>query len=153
MVLLEFLAFSNRARTGKIQLVDLAPRIQQLRQHREQLQLVKSELELEFGSGSGLKSGSDLLSKGSYPELEWSELTGTIQGVDDVKTVSDYVSDLRNLLEKGSLAESKSFIRSFVKEVRVTGDDVLLTYTMPMPPKGLPEETLPVLSIGHYGGQ
>jgi len=60
---------------------------------------------------------------------------------------------LRNTLSESSLAERKSFVRSFVKEVKVTGDAVLLTYTIPMLPGGMTEENLPVLSIGHYGGQ
>ncbi len=60
--------------------------------------------------------------------------------------------DLRNTLSESSIAERKSFIRSFVKEVKVTGDEVLLTYTIPMLPKGMTEETLPVLSIVHDGG-
>jgi hypothetical protein len=40
-----------------------------------------------------------------------------------------------------------------VKEVKVTGDDVLITYTLPMMLKGVMEERLPVLSIEHGGGQ
>jgi hypothetical protein len=43
-------------------------------------------------------------------------------------------------------------VRSFIKEVKVTGDEVLLTYTIPILPKGVTEERLPVLSIVHYGG-
>ncbi|MDH5365026.1 MAG: recombinase family protein, partial [Dehalococcoidia bacterium] len=70
----------------------------------------------------------------------------------DEETVAHCVSDLRNLLSESSLAERKSFVRSFVKEVKVTGDSVLLTYTIPMLPKGLTEEMLPVLSIVHDGG-
>ncbi len=43
-------------------------------------------------------------------------------------------------------------MRSFVEEVKVTGDEVSLTYTIPMLPKGVTEEKLPVLSIVHDGG-
>ena len=50
------------------------------------------------------------------------------------------------------MAEKKAFIRSFVKEIRVTGDDVLLSYTLPMLPARATEEAIPVLSIVHYGG-
>ena len=71
----------------------------------------------------------------------------------DEKTVSSYVSDLHKLLSETTLAEKKSFVRSFVKEVKVTGDEVLLTYTMPMLSKGIIEEKLSVLPIVHYGGQ
>ena len=70
----------------------------------------------------------------------------------DIETVTSYVADLRNLLSESPLTERKSFVRSFVKEVKVTGDEVLLTYTMPMLPKGMLEEKLSVLSIGHDGG-
>lgn len=51
-----------------------------------------------------------------------------------------------------SLAEKKSFIRSFIKEIKVTGDEVLLTYTMPLLQKELTEEKVPVLSIVYDGG-
>jgi site-specific DNA recombinase len=71
----------------------------------------------------------------------------------DAETVARCVSDLHDLLNESSLAERKTFIRSFVKEVKVTGDEVLLTYTIPMLPKGITEEKLPVLSIVHNGGR
>ena len=112
--------------TGKIQIADLTPRIQQLRQRREQLQTVKFELEQEL----------------SDRRVELA----------DTETVTQYVNDLRNLLSESPLAERKSFVRSFVKEVNVTGDEVLVKYTIPMMPKGMLEEKLSVLSIGHDGG-
>jgi site-specific DNA recombinase len=112
--------------TGRIQLVDLAPRIQQLRQRRGQLEAARLQLEQEI----------------SARRVELA----------DEETVAHCVSDLRNLLSESPLAERKSFVRSFVKEVKVTGDSVLLTYTIPMLPKGSTEEMLPVLSIVHDGG-
>ena len=39
------------------------------------------------------------------------------------------IDDLRTLLYESSLAERKSFIKSFVKEVKVTGDEVLLAFS------------------------
>jgi hypothetical protein len=113
--------------TGKIQLTDLSPRIQQLRQRQEQLNTAKYQLEQELAER----------------RLELA----------DAETVSTCVADLRNLLIETSLVEKKSFIKSFIKEIKVTGDQVLVTYTMPMLPKGLTEEKLPVLSIVHDGGQ
>ena len=65
----------------------------------------------------------------------------------------EYAADLRNLLKEGSLAERKAFIRSFVSEVKVTGDEAILTYTMPMPSQEAKEEKEPVLAIVHHGGQ
>ena len=113
--------------TGKILIADLAPLIQQLRARREQLQSIKFGLEQELSDRRV-------------------ELT-------DTETVTQYVNDLRNLLSENPLAERKSFVRSFVKEVKVTGDEVLITYTIPMLPKGMLEEKLAVLPIGHDGGQ
>ncbi len=63
-----------------------------------------------------------------------------------------YVQDLRGLLSQGSLSEQKAFIRSFVKEVRVTGKEVLIIYTMPLPPNGVIHERSGVLSIVNDGG-
>jgi len=113
--------------TGKIQLADLAPRIQQLRQRRERLQAARWEMEQQLSD--------------RRVELADSEI------------VTRYVADLHDLLNESSLAERKSFVRSFVKEVKVTGNEVLLTYTIPMLPRGIIEEKLPVLSIVHDGGR
>ena len=66
--------------------------------------------------------------------------------------VSRYVNDLRNLLNNSSLPERKAFIRSFVREVEVTGDNVLLTYTMPLALGGTSVEKLGVLSTVQNGG-
>ena len=70
----------------------------------------------------------------------------------DIAAITRYVDDLRNLLSESSLAERKSFTKSFVREVKVTGDKALLNYTIPLPPKGLTVEEMPVLSTVHYGG-
>jgi hypothetical protein len=51
-----------------------------------------------------------------------------------------------------ALRGRKSFIRSFVKEIKVTGAEVLLTYTMPLPPEGTLEEKMPVLYSVHPSG-
>ena len=111
--------------TGKLTLGDLAPRIQQLRHRQEQLEATRNEL-------------TDALSNRKM------ELA-------DLKLVVDYVEDLRSLLMNSSLAECKAFIRSFVKEVKVTGDEVTLLYTLPLPPQGLLQEKAGVLSIVQDG--
>jgi len=112
--------------TGKMGLDDLTPRIQQLRHRQEQLQSRKWELEA-------------LLSERRV------ELA-------DLETVARCIDDLRSLLEESSLTERKAFIRSFVREVKVTGEEVLLTYTMPLPPQGISEERMGVLSSVHSSG-
>ncbi|MBN1368415.1 MAG: hypothetical protein JW967_10875 [Dehalococcoidales bacterium] len=71
----------------------------------------------------------------------------------DEATVTSCVKDLRNLLTETSLVEKKSFVRNIIKEIKVTGDYVLVTYTMPLLQKGLVEEKIPVLCIVHDGGR
>ena len=112
--------------TGSLSLDDLAPRIKQLKARKDSLQTRRWGLEWQL--------------KERKVELA------------DITTVTAYVEDLRNLLSGSSLAERKSFIKSFVKEVRVTGNKVLLAYTIPLPPKRLPREEISVLSIVHSGG-
>jgi len=71
----------------------------------------------------------------------------------DLETVTDYVEDLHGLLSEGTLTERRAFIRSFVKDVRVTGNEVVLTYTMPLPPERERLEGEGVLPFVHYSGQ
>jgi site-specific DNA recombinase len=92
--------------TGTLQLVDLAPRIKELRQRQEQLQISRQEL--------------DILLSDRKVELA------------DMETVTQYVADLHNLLSDSTLIEKKSFIKSFISEVRVTGAEVLLAYNLPV---------------------
>lgn len=112
--------------TGKMGLDDLALRIHQLRERQEKLQARKSQIESLL---------SDRRVELASPEI-----------------VRHYVDDLLNLLNEGLLSERRAFIRSFVKEVKVTGDEVLLTYTMPLPPKGISEERVGVQSNVQYSG-
>ncbi len=112
--------------TGKVFLDDLAPRIQQLRLRQEQLEVTRWELERL--------------------------LSDTRVELADMDTVTGYVEDLRSLLSESSFTERRSFIRSFVKEVKVTENEVLLNYTIPMAPGGITQEELMVPSIVHYGG-
>ena len=70
----------------------------------------------------------------------------------DTATITRYVHDLRNVLSDSSLAERKSFTKSSVKEVRVKGDKALLNYTIPLSPRGLTIEEMPVLSNVHFCG-
>jgi len=62
----------------------------------------------------------------------------------DVAEIFD--GNLRDLLNESSLAERRAFIRSFVREVTVTGEEVKLNYTIPLPPAEIPDEKLGVLS-------
>ena len=69
-----------------------------------------------------------------------------------MKTMAGYMADLCNLLSENPPAERESFIKNFVKEVKVIGAEVRLTYTVPMPPKGISQKTVEVPLIVYYGG-
>jgi site-specific DNA recombinase len=112
--------------TSKIKLEDLAPRIKYLRIREEQLRVTRVELER-------------LLSD-RHVELA------------DMETVTNHVQDLCSLLGESPLGERRSFVKSFVKKVKVTDNEVLPTYTIPMAPKGINEE-LGAPFILHYGGR
>ncbi|MDP3064378.1 MAG: recombinase family protein [Chloroflexota bacterium] len=121
--------------TGMLTLKDLSPRIQHLRHQQDQLQAAKADAE----------------------EL----LAQRRTSLQDVSEVVKYVDDLRTLLEESSLAERKAFIRSFVKEIVVTGKEAVMRYTIPLLPAPLEGEadaeklglSKRVLAIVHYGGQ
>ncbi len=70
-----------------------------------------------------------------------------------METVKSHVEDLRNLIEDSPLFERKSFIKSFIREVRVTGTEVLLSYNIPLSAGSASQETLVIPPIVHYGGR
>ena len=71
----------------------------------------------------------------------------------DLKTVKGYVNDLRDTLDGGSLSDRRAFIRSFVKEIAVSQQEIRLSYTLPLLPDGLTEEKVGVLHIVRYCGR
>ena len=109
--------------TGKVGLSDLAVRIKELRTRQEKLVARKDEIKLQ------------------YAEHRYEIL--------DPKEIADYVQDLRGLLEEGQVCDRKAFIKGFIREIRVKGDEVTVEYTPPLP-DGAGEK---VLSIGCYGGR
>jgi len=112
--------------TGKISIDLLAPRIRELKERQDKLQGRKDELHML--------------------------LTGEKAGVATQQEVAECAADFKKLLQEGSLVEKKAFVRSFVNEVRVTGEQVLVNYTVPMSPPKLKDEKNPVLDIVRYGG-
>ena len=119
-------ALYDALETRKIGLDDLAPRIQQLRLRHEQLDSTRRQME--------------------------ERLSDRRVEIADLSAVTKCVQNLRNLVEETSMAEKRTFIRSFVKEVRVNGDKATLIYTFPLLPKGNGREEGAVLSTVHYGG-
>lgn len=68
----------------------------------------------------------------------------------DPRRMAEYTEDLQELLEEGDVCERKSFIKGFVKQISVRGDEVTLEYTPPLPGSNGKHEK--VLSIGGSGG-
>ncbi len=69
------------------------------------------------------------------------------------KVVAEYVADLQAVLSGSALTERKTFIKSFVKKVRVKDEEVVLTYTMPIADNGTKSSDMAVLSSVQYGGR
>ena len=44
-----------------------------------------------------------------------------------LETLTGYIADMQVVLREGTLVERKAFIRSFVKDIRVSGDEAALT--------------------------
>jgi len=133
--------------TGSLTMEDLAPRIRDLRQRQKRLETSRLELEAQLSDRQRQKRLET-----SRLELE-AQLSDRRVELADLGLVTEYVEDLRNVLTYSSLAEQRAFIRSFVKEVKVTGNDALLTYTIPLPPDGIVRERAGVLNTVHYGGR
>ena len=85
---------------------DLAPRIKDLKAQMEKLEEKRLDLMEAIRDVKG-----DLL---------------------EASVVTAYVNDLTALLSKGSIVEQKSFLRSFVKQIKVNLPQVVINYTMPL---------------------
>ncbi len=111
--------------TGSLTMADLGPRIQSLRHREDQLQAAMVDLEGQLAQ--------------RRVELA------------DGGTVRAYAENLRDVLSNSPLLEQRAFIRSFVKEIRVTGNEAVLTYCLPLPPDGVVQESAEVLDIVQGG--
>ena len=115
--------------TGKLSIEDLAPRIKDLRQQIETLEARRTEL-------------TETANQTKIEILE-------------SKLVETYVSDLRGLLEKGTIMERKSFLKTFVKRIEVDYPNVTIYYTIPLDTKKAEpsnSEVLPITWNGTPGG-
>ena len=111
--------------TGALNLEDLGPRIQHLRHREDQLQATKEKL---------------------------SQVVGRPCASADLAVVTSCAEDLREVLSQGTLVERKSFIKSFVQEVLVNGEEATVRYTFPLPLDDLESQSPKVLDSIHYGG-
>ena len=113
--------------TGKLNLDDMVVRIRELQLRQQGLHTKRIEIERQL----------------SDRKVELA----------DLEMISYYVDDLHDLLKQESLTERRAFIRSFVKEVRVTGDEAVLSYSTPMLPEKVVIEKEGVLPTLQYGGR
>lgn len=111
---------------GKVNLDELAPRIRELQNRQEQLHLKRIDIENQMSDRRV-------------------ELT-------DLGTISGSVDDLQGLLKEGSLAERRAFVKSFVKEIRVTGNEAVLSYSIPLLPEKVNITKEGVLPTVQYSG-
>jgi DNA invertase Pin-like site-specific DNA recombinase len=99
--------------TGRLDLEDLAPRIKELRAQIEELE--RSKVAIMSERGEPIHA--------------------------DGREVEAYVSDLHDLLSKGSIVEQKSFLRSWIKRITLNGDS-----------GGTIEYNLPIAAVTGNGG-
>jgi len=112
---------------GKLNLDDVVVRIRELQRQQQGLQVKRIEIE--------------------------SHMSDRKVELADLKTISYYVNDLNNLLKQGSLTERRDFIKSFVKEVKVTDNKAVLNYSMPVIPDKVTIEKEKVLPSVRHGGR
>ncbi len=61
--------------------------------------------------------------------------------------IKRYVAEFREFLQAGTIPERKALIRNFVKRIKIAPDQVVLTYTIPMPTDGALADSESVLGI------
>jgi hypothetical protein len=93
--------------TGKVSLDDLAPRIKSLSERRDELERTRTQFEQQTMSGAA----------------------HTL----DCEAVKDYLGDLREVLQFGTMSEQKTVLRSFVRSIVKDEAAVTVNYTTPSP--------------------
>ena len=112
--------------TGKLDLMDLAPRIKEMRQRQSEVPEVRAKLESEM-TDQGVRAVDDTL-------------------------VKAYAEDLQGLLEESRIIERKAFVCSFVDRIDVDRKNVTVHYKLPLPTCAGTENSREVLPIITSGG-
>ena len=103
----------------------MSPRIFSLRHREEQLEAARDDAERQL-------------------ERRRVELPTT-------EEIKGYVADFREFLQEGTIPECKALIRNFGEGIEVSGDEAVLTYTIPMPNDGVTSESTSVLDFVKSG--
>ena len=69
------------------------------------------------------------------------------------ETVLSYLGHLREILDYGSGAEQKLLLRSFILSIDKLESEVVLHYSLPLPPVAISENGPGVLDIMQSGGR
>jgi hypothetical protein len=111
----------NAIENGNIDYVLLKPRLQELKSQHDKLLARKAELELLT----------------SQRKIELA----------DTRVVREYVDDLYQFLDSSELSERRAFVKSFIKDVTITGHEGLIRYVLPLPSDNITEEkvVLPIV--------
>ncbi len=112
--------------TGHLTVEELAPRIRELQEKRELLSRARGELQ-------------ETLSGGQLEQVGW-------------ETVLSYLGNLKEILDYGSGAEKKLLLRSFIQSIDKLESEVVLHYSLPLPPATISENGPGVLDIVQSGG-
>ena len=112
--------------TNKLSLDDLAPRIKDLRSRQDELTRARLQLKVEQGT-----------SKAKHL---------------NARMVKAYAEELRRLLDEARVAESKAFLRSFIKRIEIDEGSAKVQYIVPVPPDGGEGESVGVLPMVTLGG-
>ncbi|MCY3567805.1 MAG: hypothetical protein OXH38_04220 [Chloroflexi bacterium] len=100
---------------------DLSPRVHGLRGQEDQLAAVHEDAARQL-------------------EQQQAELPST-------QEIHRYVSDFREFLQAGSIPERKALIRNFVDGIRISPDQVRMSYAIPMPSDGAMIDSESVLGV------
>ncbi len=110
--------------SGKLQLDDVAPRIRELRTKQEEFEITRNQIEAGMA----------------------------VQGINyiDVNIVKAYAEDLRALLEEAEFSERKAFLRSFIKWITISGNQMTIDCDLPSPKSNSGRDTSVVLPVSPH---
>ena len=137
--------------SGRLEVVDAELADVQSRLHRLYEALETSELTLEVLSPRifSLRHREEQLEAAREDAV--SQLEQRRVELPTTEEIKGYVADFREFLQEGTFPERKALIRNFVKGIEVTGDEAVLTYTIPMPSDGVTTDSASVLDFVQSG--
>ena len=119
--------------TSDLEINDILPRIRRHQERQERLEVAAAEADDQLSERQAM--------------------------LDNVETITAFADDMNTYLRESALTESRTFIRSFVKEVAVAPGKATIRYTIPMPEDSpipgqdaenltLPNAVLPTVRLG-----